>query len=228
LPPIGAAGIIRLLMLVSRDPAFLFVHIDKSAGSNIQHAFRPFAPPVRPQRWRRKLTLLGRFNRVAGLHRALEWPEHAPLEVPRRCLPPAVFDGMFKFAFVRNPWDRLVSRHAYLMRKTAHPRHEFVKSLGSFEAYLEWEIARGKMHQHTYVTGPDGRLATDFVGYYERLADDFAEAARRIGVPAVLPPPNHSPHRDYREVYTDRTRDMVAGAFARDIDLFGYTFEGLA
>jgi hypothetical protein len=215
-------------MLVSRDPAFLFVHIDKSAGSNIQHAFRPFAPPARPQRWRRKLTLLGRLNRAGGLHRALEWPEHAPLEVPRRCLPPALFGGLFKFAFVRNPWDRLVSRHAYLLRKTAHPRHAFIKSLGSFEAYLEWEIARGKMHQHTYVTGPGGRVLADFIGYYERLAQDVGEAARRIGVPAVLPPPNHSPHRDYRECYTDRTRGMVGKAFARDIDLFGYTFEGPA
>ena len=215
-------------MLVSRSPAFLFVHIDKSAGSNIQHAFRPFAPPVRPQRWRRKLTLLGPLNRWGRLYRALEWPEHASIEIPRRCLPPAMFDGMFKFAFVRNPWDRLVSRHAYLMRKTAHPRHEFVKQLGSFETYLDWEIARGKMHQHTYVTGPDGRLLTDFIGYYERLADDFAEAARRVGVPATLPPPNHSPHRDYREYYDARTRERVARAFARDIELFGYSFDGLA
>jgi hypothetical protein len=215
-------------MLVSRNPPFLFVHIDKSAGSNIQHAFRPFAPPVRPQRWRRKLTLLGQLNRRGGLYRALEWPEHAPIEIPRRCLPPAMFDGMFKFAFVRNPWDRLVSRHAYLMRKTAHPRHAFVKQLGSFGTYLDWEIARGKMQQHTYVTGPDGRLLTDFIGYYERLADDFAEAARRVGVPATLPPPNHSPHRDYREYYDARTRERVARAFARDIELFGYSFDGRA
>lgn len=214
-------------MLVSYDPGFLFVHIDKSAGSNIQHAFRPFAPAVRHERWRRKITALGPLNRRAGLHRALEWPEHAPLEIPRRCLPPDVFARLFKFAFVRNPWDRLVSRQAYLLRKKEHPRHEFVKNLGSFESYLDWEIGRGKMHQHTYVTGPDGRVAADFVGYYERLAEDFAEAARRVGVPAVLPPPNHSPHRDYRECYTPHTREMVTKAFARDIELFGYTFDGL-
>ncbi len=215
-------------MLVSYDTGFVFVHIDKAAGSNIQHAFRPFAPPEQGSRGRRRLVLLGQLNRLGGLHRSLEWPEHGHLRIVQSCLPPDIFAGLFRFAFVRNPWDRLVSRHAYLLRKKEHPRHDFVHRLGSFEAYLKWEIQRGKMHQHSYVTDRQGRLLTDFIGYYERLADDFDEVTRRLGVAAVLPPPNRSPHRDYRDCYTESTRDLVGKAFARDIDLFGYKFEGLA
>lgn len=220
-------------MLVSYDPPFVFVHIDKAAGSNIQHALRPFMKVTGRSKLRRLPGLLGSFNRAAGLYRQLEFSEHAPAETVRRCLPPPVYANLFKFAFVRNPWDRLVSRHAYLLRKTEHARSREVNELGGFDAYLRWELDHtgkkgGMRHQADYVLGPDGRLIVDFIGYFERLEEDFAEVARRIGIPASLPPPkSHAPRKDYRSFYTDETKELVAGAYARDIELFGYTFDGI-
>jgi hypothetical protein len=220
-------------MLVSYHPPFMFVHIDKAAGSNIQHALRPFMKVTGRSKLRRLPGLLGSLNRVGGLYRQLEFSEHAPAEKVRRCLPPAVYDGLCKFAFVRNPWDRLVSRHAYLLRKTEHGHSREVNDLGGFDAYLRWELARtgkkgGMRHQADYILGPDGRLIVDFLGYFERLEDDFAEICRRIGIPASLPPPKTGkPRRDYRSFYNDETRELVAKAYARDIDLLGYTFDGL-
>ena len=220
-------------MLVSHDPPFLFVHIDKAAGSNIQHALRPFMKTAGRSKLRRLFGLLGPLNRVGSLYKQLEFSEHAPARKVQACLPPEVYARLYKFAFVRNPWDRLVSRHAYLLRKKEHALSRTVNELGGFDAYLKWELSRGPRnggmrHQADYVTGADGRLTVDFVGYFERLADDFAEVCRKIGVPASLPPPKaHAPREDYRSFYTEETRDMVARAYARDIELFGYTFEGI-
>lgn len=212
----------------------MFVHIDKAAGSNIQHALRPHVKTARRSKLRRHLGLLGPINRAAGLYRQLEFSEHATAERVRRCLPPDVYAGLCKFAFVRNPWDRLVSRHAYLLRKSEHPRSREVNALGSFEAYLRWELARngqrgGMRHQVDYVLGPSGDLIVDFIGYFERLEEDFAEICRRIGLPAALPPPKRTstPRKDYRSFYTEETREMVAKTYSRDIKLFGYTFDGV-
>jgi hypothetical protein len=214
-------------MLLSYKPAFLFVHIDKAAGSSIQLALQAHAPVRRDDRWRRRLTWIGPLNR-AGLYRALEFPEHASARVAKSCLPEGVYQSLFKFAFVRNTWDRLVSRYSYLLRNKEHPRHEFVSRMKGFEDYLAWEIARGKMHQHTYVTDSDGNLIVDFIGYFERLHEDFARACSKLGVKAELPRANTSSHRDYRSYYTPATRELVAKHFQRDNDLFGYTFDGLA
>lgn len=220
-------------MLVSYEPPFMFVHIDKAAGSNIQHALRPFMKVKGRSKLRRLLGLLGPVNRAGGLYRQLEFSEHAPAEKVRRCLPAGIYAGLFKFAFVRNPWDRLVSRYAYLLRKTEHARSREVNQLGSFDAYLRWELARtgqagGMRHQADYVLGSDGRLIVDRIGYFERLEEDFAEICRRIGVPAFLPPPKaHAPRGDYRSFYSDETRDLVARAYARDIELLGYSFDGI-
>src|SRR5262249_40241617 len=83
------------------------------------------------------------------------------------------------------------------------------------------------MFQHTYVTDSRGRLLVDFIGYYERLQEDFARACARLGVRAELPRANTSSHRDYRSYYTPATCELVAAHFRKDIELVGYTFDGL-
>lgn len=214
-------------MLLSHNPPFIFIHIDKVAGSSIQLALQPHALKRTHNRIRRRLVWLGLFNRWSGVYRVMEFPEHVAARTIKRCLPQDLYAAAFKFAFVRNPWDRLVSRYSYLLRTTDHPRHEFVRGLNNFEAYLLWEIRRGKMHQHTYVTDARGNWLVDFVGYFERLEEDFAKVCKRLGLHAELPRTNISSHRDYRTYYDDRTRDLVAKHFQRDIELFGYTFESL-
>ena len=214
-------------MLVSYEAEFLFIHVDRAAGTSIQLALQPYAARRRDSRLRRRLVWLGGMNRLGPLHRALEFPEHATAQAVRKCLPPELYARLFKFAFVRNPWDRLVSRHAHLLQSQNHPRHRLVKKLGSFENYLAWEIARQKMHQHTYVCGAHGECLVDFIGYYEHLQGDFAKVCERLEIRADLPRVNTSVHRDYRLCYTPATRDLVAKHFRRDIELFGYKFDGL-
>ena len=213
-------------MVFSQQPPFLFVHIDKAAGSSIALALQPIDARRKSSRWRRRLVWLGRLNRL-GSYRSLEFPAHAYASAAKRCLPPDVYASLFKFAFVRNPWDRLVSRYAYLLHNEKHPRHEFVQKMKGFDDYVAWEIRRGKFFQHTYVTGSDGKLIVDFIGHYERLPEDFAMVCSQLGVSADLPRANASSHRDYRTYYSDVTRELVRNYFKRDIELFGYDFEGL-
>lgn len=157
----------------------------------------------------------------------MEFPAHAYAIAAKRCLPPEVYANLFKFAFVRNPWDRLVSRYAYLLKIEDHPRHQFVKRMKGFDEYVAWELRRGKFFQHTYITGRDGKLIVDFVGHYERLSEDFGKVCARLGVNVVLPRTNTSSHRDYRTYYSPATRELVGKYFQRDVEMFGYDFDGL-
>jgi len=42
-----------------------------------------------------------------------------------------------------------------------------------------------------------------------------------------LPHANVAEHRDYRTYYTPETREFVAQKCRRDIEMFGYEFDGL-
>lgn len=154
--------------------------------------------------------------------------KHVTARVVKRRLPPAVYDAAFKFAFVRNRWDRLVSRYAYFLCSENHHRHRFVKRVKGFEEYLDWEIHRGKMLLCRYVTDGRGELITDFLGYFERLHEDSPKVCVRLGIQAELPHVNTFKHGDYRAHYTPATRELVPQHFRRDLELFGYEFDGLA
>jgi len=213
-------------MLLSHAPAFIFLHVDKAAGSSIQVALAQYAEPRRNSRPRRKLVWLGSLNRIAHLYRALEFPEHVTANTIRKCLPANVYSAAFKFAFVRNPYDRLVSLYAFLRNTVRHRDHRRVMRMKGFEEFIHWEIRRNKMSQYSYVTDAKGNLIVDFVGRYEQLHRDFAIVCSRLGLMAQLPLVNVSGHPDYRTYYTPQTRALVGRSCAYDLELFGYDFDG--
>ena len=186
----------------------IFVHIPKCAGSSLAEG------------------LLGQRN--IG-HIPLYWHQLAD---------PERFDDYFKFAFVRNPWDRLVSAYLYLQRGGA-PRRDrgwsrLVQRFPDFDAFVQhWlspENARRSLlflPQHEFVCDRFGLPGVDFIGRFENLAEDFASVAACLAMPARLPEVNRSPERQpYQEYYTQASRELVAQVYARDLQWFGYRFEG--
>jgi hypothetical protein len=63
------------------------------------------------------------------------------------------------------------------------------------------------------------------------MQEGLDEALRRVGVTErhILPhrnPTESRADRDYRTLYTERARAIVAGAYARELTTQGYTFDG--
>ena len=212
-------------MLLSRTHAFAFVHVPKTAGSSVNIALGRHAVCVDDYWANRWLTRLG-----IPVNRFAPWPytklrPHASAAVLRAWLPREVFDSLFKFAFVRNPWDLLVSYWHYLRSKPGHRRGRIARSLPDFAAYVDYEIRRGQFSQSSLLCDRDGRLLVDFVGRYESLPADFAFICRRIGIEASLPRVNAGIRDDYRDYYTPALVSRVATAFAADVERFGYAFD---
>ncbi len=155
------------------------------------------------------------------------------------------WDAYFKFAFVRNPWDRLVSwwsmineqRKAYENGSTLNAFQIFVLLRATtFEEFLEncdEDIADtdGRKwiyrNQLDYLTDSSGRLIVDFVGRFEWLQKDFqAVAQKALGGPVLLPQTNRSSHEHYSDYYSTAMAEKVRVRFKRDIDAFGYVFGG--
>lgn len=212
-------------MLISYSKQFLFVHIPKTGGASISSTLRPFANDPQAYRLNR---LLGRFGvhvNHYGPPRMRKFRRHSSAQVLQRCLPTQTFDEFFKFAFVRNPWDRMVSYYHFVLARPQHHRHRKISRLSGFKDYLRYEIARGKAAQSAMLTDSSGRLLVDYVGRFERLRDDFAEICRRLKISCQLEHHNRSPHSDYRTYYDHESIEIVRLAFHADIALFGYAFE---
>lgn len=215
-------------MLASYSHRFLFFHLYKVAGSSIRKALGPFQHLGRLTSLLRSVKAYGHVARLMptwpSLHRFRLFPYHISPRVARTQLPREIFEGFFKFAFVRNPWDWQVSLYYYVLSDRWHRQHRLVRSLGSFERYIEWRVAEDRQLQTDFFCDTSGALLVDFLGRYERLGDDFAIACERIGLRAELPHLNRSDHRPYRSYYSDSSAALVGEAFAEDISRFSYTF----
>ncbi len=219
-------------MLLSHTHRFIFVHVGKSAGMSIRDALTPFCEEPEKFRMRRPAKLKnGQPNPLYTVWETLLL--HPRCVDMKRELPAEVFNGYYKFGFVRNPWDLLVSLYHFMLSDPEIPRHAEVKALANFEAFIDWSVREAAPFpkgitklQADMLTGTDGQLLVDVIGRYETLREDFARICRHVGIDAALPHLNRSRHRDYRTYYTDRTRALVAEHFRLDIDLLGYTFDG--
>lgn len=218
-------------MLLSMKHRFLFVHIAKTGGTSVRAALERlrWQDP-----WYYAMFLCSRLSHLSGHRIATKLPRHAKVVAAKELLPREYFDALFKFAFVRNPWDLQVSSFHHIRRERPH----YLGGHETFEAFLRWKLDPERPYQYhvdtsitrqtDYLIDLDGRIVVDFIGRYEQLHQDFATACGRIGIPApALPHARQAKDRkhDYRSYYSDETAELIARHFARDIQLLDYRFD---
>jgi hypothetical protein len=150
--------------------------------------------------------------------RRVDFFNHVRLNTIMSYVSPEVFENYFKFGFVRNPWDRIVSLYHWALANGS------ICGEASFADFI-----RSKPHAPG-VWGQlsiNRKLAIDFVGRYENLETDFEAALNKVNLPAmplVRAKAGVRPTKNYREYYDDELREFVATCCRREIETFGYEF----
>jgi len=209
-------------MLISDSHQFIFLRMRKVASTSMKTILLPLSVP-RPN---------GRLAHLKSRAK-LEWDYHKyvfrahdDISAAQRRMPAELFDRYFKFTFVRNPWDRLVSEYEFLLRKTEHGRHERVKKLGGFGEFIRMQIPRRDAYQINMMCDRHGKVLMDFIGKLENLQEDWKTVCERTGIPyQELQRKNASERSHYQDYYDSESRQLVARHWAREIELFGYTFD---
>ena len=215
-------------MLVSEKRRFLFVHVQKTGGSTVSELLKQTVSDAR------------------SLH-----PRHMCLReaIERERIP----EGSFRFAFVRNPWDRLVSWYTMIDRarrkrlswdEDSVQRDRFQQNplyrsvllhAPTFEDFVknctQTHMVQGvpysfALDQLSYVTDEGGKMLADFVGRFEHFEEDLTHVFDRLGlsVPDIPHKNRGRPRRHYSEFYTPELEEIVHQRFKRDIEAFGYVF----
>ena len=204
--------------MMFQEKGLIFVHIQKTGGDAVRAALSGQLNPPEKHFFAIELR---------DLYGADAWRSH------------------YTFAFVRNPWDRLVSWWSMIDAMRADfargaPLNQFqtfvLRNARTFEEFLEncdEEIVDSDgrkwiyRNQLDYVTDSSGRQIVDFVGRFETLAEDFRFVTMKVlGATIALPHLNAAPRRRYAAYFTPALAKKVEHRYARDIDAFGYRFAG--
>jgi hypothetical protein len=194
--------------MVSSSKKFVFLHIPKNAGTSIERALEEFSDVPR-QQWQGQS---GSYK-INYQHAML-----SELKVPSTC---------FVFAFVRNPWDRMVSYYHHLIRMKLFTRERI-----AFSSFVRiWckykRLPIKSLHPARHFMQPQviWTESADFVGRFETLSQDFNIVCERLGIQdRHLPVINASDHTPYVEHYSKSTQAMIGSYYSRDIEKFSYSF----
>ena len=228
-------------MIISHHRKFIFLKTSKSAGSSLEIALsehcgeQDILTRLHPEEEEQRLQRGGRtfqndrwplsksgwaqWRRFIRGHWFVD--EHTRAQDARRLVDQSAWDSYFKFAFVRNPWDRAVSQ--WFWRCKSEPRP-------TFPAFLLSKHMRSMNRRGIEVYAAKGKPIVDRLCRYEEMAAELAFVAERLALGKPLEMPNakgvfRRDRRHYSEWYDDDSRDLVARMFADEIALTGYTFE---
>lgn len=207
-------------MIVSHRHRFIFTAIPKTGTHSVRQALRPHL-------CENDLEQVGLF-----VNKRFPFPElaaithgHISLQQVRPFVGESAFRDYFKFAFVRNPFDRFVSYCAFMTRDSdafqRDPRRVMRKILFQVRP-LKHVLFQP---QHSFVGNDDGDLVVDQIGRVEEMQVSFDAICEKIGIPKIsLGRMNGSRHGSYRTYYDDELAEGVASLYRRDLDLFKYEF----
>jgi chondroitin 4-sulfotransferase 11 len=153
---------------------------------------------------------------------------HVPLWHLKENLDKDIIDTYFTFAFVRNPFERVVSSVKYANiwhRNHGANKHFELKDFVSSLYDISTSNYRVMFRSSKYGSQYDFTKGCDFIGRLENLQQDFNIVCDKIGIPQrKLPYVNESKHKHYTEYYDDETRQIVEEIYAKDIEMFGYAY----
>jgi hypothetical protein len=185
----------------------IFIHIPKTGGISVNDAL---------------------WGNPGGVHKTIG--DYA------RIFSEETLEAYFKFTFVRNPWDRLVSAYTFLKAGGQHDRDAgwaaaHLSGLDDFESFVRQWLTEENIYRgihfipQTAFLKLHGELKVDFIGKLENMAEDFEFVKQKLGIPeARLAHKNRSARQNYHQYYTQETREIVASVYSEDIELLDYSF----
>ena len=209
-------------MVINHDKKFIFIHIPKNGGTSM---YKSFGQPSKQYDW------------------------HIPAKYLRSVVSEEIWNTYYKFAFIRNPWDRLVSLYHFIgERESTGEFNEWVTTYddskdrgarqengGYFGQTAPWDkpVSSARKSQLYYVTDDSGELILDYIYRFEYINRGLWNLV--LDHTNMLPKndiENHFPahvrqRKDktpYTEFYNEKGLAHVDKYFKKDVEFFNYEF----
>ncbi len=203
---------------------FWFVDIPRTSSTSLKVQFaRKYG------RTYAKYFLRGKKYRVNGI-----FADHLTSKRMIEILGQEVWNNIFTFTIVRNPWDRAVSFYQYRINrnkviKSGHSLMSFKENILMLKKYYdEYRSFNSRLTYPCYdFISYKNKIIVDKVIRFENREEELKEISNKIGFD-VLATEHYEKilgKKNYNEFYDNETRKIIEEIYAKDIEEFGYSFE---
>jgi len=131
----------------------------------------------------------------------------------------------FKFCFIRNPWDRLVSCY---FDKVVNKKIFTECWDKDFDYFVKFAADQDLSQCNQHIQLQSALFPTDHIDYIARFEDFEKETGfilnQKLGLRYALVLRNPSNHFSYARYYDEELMNIVLDQYRADVELGGYTF----
>ena len=159
--------------------------------------------------------------------------DHLTAKEMKKRLGSFLWDRLFTFTLVRNPWERTLSIYFFRKKQGSIPGNwsfrDYVLALSEAsetDKYFRYSGFRYGLAD--YITDESGKVIIAYVGRFETRDRDLSNIAKRLnckelGQVSIMGASPKGKH--YSNYYDEEMREIVGKKFWKDTELFGYEFE---
>lgn len=212
--------------MLSHKFKFIFYHNPRTGGTSIGKALGDYCE----------------YN-LESNNPPTEFRKHTTLVTIKNIIGEDKFNEYYKFSFVRNPWDRLLSLYNWGVHichlhfaDDVYERDQIPIKMWRNTDFLTWGkdiFFKMKLFQKRKHWGPqlpflmkDSHLLVDYIGKFEEIESSFRNILKILGfnvnLPHIYASPVHA--KGYNFFYDDELKCMTESLFKEDIEYFNYSY----
>lgn len=212
-------------LVISDKHRYIFFHLPKNAGVSISSYLIAQEVKLRLKKSINYLTpyIFGKKNNfyITKEKKFYNFNSHITCYNFFALINEKSFKNYFKFAVVRNPFDRAVSRYEY--SKKIQTRFKNF----SFEEFLIFDL-KNNLHtlkQYEFCTYDKNKLILDKIIKFENLNEEFNEVTNTLFKKNHnIKHLNKTKRNNYREYFNSNTIKLIEKNLYKDLEYFNYEF----
>jgi len=199
-----------------REIGFWFVDIPRTSGTTLKLAFHA-----------RYGKLFGKPSPSQGIGMGLI-PHHLPARLLRPQVGAGLWDSLYTFSIVRNPFERALSLFTFLQENGKLQGWTFARYVAQLVRPGGFDYHGHYLSNCGYLCDAGGGLLVSQVFRFEERDEAMDEIARRTGCPELVRSDRKAyatGARHYSHYYDAASRRRIEEFYRDDLETFGYSFE---
>ena len=211
-------------LVISKKNKLIFFHIPKNAGTSVSNLLLKdenfYYPWVILSKILRKFKKTDNFFFDNFQKKIYLFTSHETVKTIEKKISSEIYDNFFKFAVVRNPYSRFVSRYNYMKLTNTLKELNFPEFL---KKHVELSLIADQ--QYKFLLNKNGKIGVNKIIRFENINEEMTELSKANNLKlSKLRKLNISTAENYKDYYDADTKKIVADFCKEDLEFFNYSF----